>query len=99
VGDWVIRRAAQDCEHWLNAGSAAVRIAVNVAPCQLRLPDFVDNFLKILASCSVAGAGLDIEITEGMLQEDLRRKSRNCGYSATPECVSPLTILAPGTPP
>jgi diguanylate cyclase (GGDEF)-like protein len=70
VGDWVIRRAADDCQHWLNAGSAPIRVAVNVSPSQLHLPDFVDNFLKVLASCSVAGAGLDIEITEGTLQEE-----------------------------
>ena len=71
VGNWVVQRAALDCQHWLNAGLAPVRIAVNIAPSQLHLPDFVETFLSALGSCSVAGAGLDIEITEGTLHEEL----------------------------
>jgi diguanylate cyclase (GGDEF)-like protein len=70
VGEWVIRQAGRDCQHWLNAGLAPVRVAVNVAPSQLRRSDFVEAFLKAQAGCS-AGAGLDLEITEGTLQEEL----------------------------
>jgi diguanylate cyclase (GGDEF)-like protein len=70
VGDWVIQRAAQDLQDWLHAGLAPVRIAVNVSPLQLRLPDFAPSFLKALKGWSSDAAGLDIEITEGALQED-----------------------------
>jgi len=70
VGDWVVQRAAQDLQDWLHAGLAPVRIAVNVSPLQLRLPDFAPSFLKALKGWSSEAAGLDIEITEGALQED-----------------------------
>ncbi len=70
VGDWVVQRAAQDLQDWLRAGLAPVRIAVNVSPLQLRLPDFAPAFLRALKGWSSETVGLDIEITEGALQED-----------------------------
>jgi EAL domain-containing protein (putative c-di-GMP-specific phosphodiesterase class I) len=71
VGDWVIRRAALDCQQWLRAGMAPVRVAVNISPAQLRRPDFVATFLGALAGWATPFAGLDIEITEGTLHEEL----------------------------
>jgi diguanylate cyclase (GGDEF)-like protein len=70
VGDWVIRQAAADCQRWLRAGLPPLRIAVNVAPAQLRLPDFVPNVLAAMRDCMTPASGLDIEITEGALNED-----------------------------
>jgi diguanylate cyclase (GGDEF)-like protein len=72
VGDWVIRRAALDCQRWMSSGLAPLRVAVNISPSQLRLPEFVESFLGALAGWSTPEAGgLDIEITEGALHEDL----------------------------
>jgi diguanylate cyclase (GGDEF)-like protein len=71
VGDWVIGRAAQDCQQWLRFGLAPVRVAVNISPSQLRLPMFVERFMNALAGWSTPQAGLDIEITEVALHEDL----------------------------
>jgi EAL domain-containing protein (putative c-di-GMP-specific phosphodiesterase class I) len=71
VGDWVIRTAALDCQRWMRSGLAPLRVAVNISPSQLRLPVFVENFLNALAGWSTPQAGLDIEITEGALHEDL----------------------------
>ena len=71
VGDWVVRQAARDCQRWLAAGNVPVRVAVNISPSQLKLPDFVDSFLLALAGWSSPEAGLDIEITEESVQEEL----------------------------
>ena len=70
VGDWVIQQAASDCHQWLRAGLPPVRVAVNIAPAQLRRPDFARNFLKAVHGWSSTVAGLDIEITESALNED-----------------------------
>jgi diguanylate cyclase (GGDEF)-like protein len=70
VGDWVMQKAAQDLQQWMHAGLAPVRVAVNVSPQQLRLPDFAPNFLKILKGWGSEAAGLDVEITEQALHED-----------------------------
>src|SRR5690606_33225538 len=70
VGHWVIRQAAMDCQRWMKAGLAPVRVAVNISPVQLRQPEFEQQFLEAVAGWSTPDWGLDIEITEGMLQED-----------------------------
>src|SRR6185437_13079637 len=70
VGDWVIERAALDCHQWRNQGLPPVRIAVNIAPLQLRQTDFVARFLKHTQSWTSATCGLDAEITEGALIGD-----------------------------
>jgi diguanylate cyclase (GGDEF)-like protein len=68
VGDWVIRQAAEDHQHWRQLGLDKVRIAVNVSPRELRYPEFAKRFLLLNHAC---GAGsLDIEITESALLDD-----------------------------
>jgi len=70
VGEWVIERAARDCRQWLEQGLAAVRIAVNISPIQLRQPDFVGRFLKHTHPWATVACGIDAEITEGALTGD-----------------------------
>jgi diguanylate cyclase (GGDEF)-like protein len=70
VGEWVIAQAAQDCLEWMRAGLPPIRVAVNVSPAQLRHPDFERCFSQAVAAWSGGGRGLDIEITESMLNED-----------------------------
>jgi diguanylate cyclase (GGDEF)-like protein len=70
VGDWVVRQAALDCQRWQQLGLPPVRVAVNIAPAQLRHPDFERAFRQAVTPWSTNAWGLDIEITEGVLQED-----------------------------
>ncbi len=70
VGEWVIQQAALDCQQWTRNGLPSVRVAVNVSPTQLRLPDFAPAFLRAIRGWSTTVAGLDVEITEGSLNED-----------------------------
>jgi EAL domain-containing protein (putative c-di-GMP-specific phosphodiesterase class I) len=70
VGAWVMEQAAHDCRQWLRAGLPPVRVAVNISPAQLRQTDFTNQFLNATGTWTTAEAGLDVEITEGALQED-----------------------------
>jgi diguanylate cyclase (GGDEF)-like protein len=70
VGEWVLKQSVRDCQHWQQHHLQPVRIAVNVSPVQLRHKDFVQRFFDICAPLAEIGCGLDIEITEGMLQSD-----------------------------
>lgn len=70
VGEWVIERAALDCQHWQSLGLAPLRVAVNISPVQLREADFVERFLKHTRSWSSEHSGLDVEITEGVVGGD-----------------------------
>ena len=72
VGQWVLRTAIQDHLRWLAAGYAPVRIAVNVSPLQLRGRAFAREVRRIAGMCVGAAAGLELEVTERLMVEDVR---------------------------
>ncbi len=77
VGEWVLDRAVADCERWFRLGLAPIRVAVNVSAVQLRQRSFVAHVLeccKRLQPCT--GFGLDLELTETMLLQDLAGTSK-----------------------
>jgi diguanylate cyclase (GGDEF)-like protein len=71
VGEWVLLQAAQDIRGWVAAGLTNIRVAVNVSPLQLRRRDFVERVLASIKPAIKQPAGVDIEITESMLMQDL----------------------------
>ena len=79
VGEWVIRRAAADCQHWQRLGLPAVRVAVNISPLQLRCSDFSERFLQLAQASTDGRCDLDIEITEGMLLEESDAEVKKLG--------------------
>ena len=73
VGRWALGRAMKDHAHWRVAGFDVGRIAVNVSPIQLRDPDFIVELERTLGMDAHAAAGLELEITEGVIMEDITR--------------------------
>jgi diguanylate cyclase (GGDEF)-like protein len=71
VGEWVMVQAARDISNWAAAGLPTIRVAVNVSPLQLRRRDFVDRVLSAIGAGASRRVGMDIEITESMLMQDL----------------------------
>ncbi len=71
VGAWAIRQAVSDHQEWRRDGLAAPRIAVNVSPVQLRNECFVEDLRAALGEWPGADAGVDIEITEGVLIQEV----------------------------
>jgi PAS domain S-box-containing protein/diguanylate cyclase (GGDEF)-like protein len=75
VGAWVLLQAAHDIHLWRDAGHPGIRVAVNVSPLQLRRRDFAAQVLSCVGS-SKGNAGIDIEITESMLMQDIELSTR-----------------------
>ena len=71
VGTWVLEHAASQYTAWRARGLEPPRIAVNVSPLQLTQPDFVRCIEEVLRKYPLASSGLDLEITESVLMEDL----------------------------
>ena len=71
VGAWAVRQAVSDHRTWRRRGFDAPRIAVNVSPVQLRDASFVADLAEVLGAGNPAAAGVDIEITEGVLIQDV----------------------------
>ena len=72
VGRWALRKAIEDYLRWRASGLAVVRIAVNVSPLQLRNRGFVAEIAQAIGIDAHAPAGLELEITEGLIMEDIK---------------------------
>jgi len=89
VGRWALRTAIADYQRWRRAGLAPVRIAVNVSPLQLRNPAFVSHLREAIAVDATAAAGIEIELTESLLMQDIKDTSahlrviRDMGFRVT----------------
>jgi diguanylate cyclase (GGDEF)-like protein len=71
VGEWVLLKAVADVRAWGAAGVNPVRVAVNVSPLQLRRRDFVERVLRATEPLTQQPSGIDVEITESMLMQDI----------------------------
>jgi EAL domain-containing protein (putative c-di-GMP-specific phosphodiesterase class I) len=76
VGEWVLERAAMDCRRWQSSGLPPLRVAVNVSALQIRRRNFVEAVLKQVNGWPGEGFGIDLEITETGLLQDLEATSR-----------------------
>jgi diguanylate cyclase (GGDEF)-like protein/PAS domain S-box-containing protein len=72
VGRWALNEAVASYRRWRDAGLQAVCIAVNVSPMQLRNRGFVVEIRNAIAGDPLAAAGLELEITESLIMEDVR---------------------------
>jgi len=72
VGRWALGMAIQDYLRWRAAGLPAVRVAVNVSPLQLRSRGFIDEIAQVVGRDPQAAAGLELEITESLIMEDVK---------------------------
>lgn len=72
VGRWALGMAIDDYLRWKGAGLPAVRVAVNVSPLQLRSRGFIDEIRQVVGRDPHAAAGLELEITESLIMEDVK---------------------------
>lgn len=76
VGRWALQEAVAQYLRWCDAGVSPVRIAVNVSPLQLRHAGFVAELEQAIGIDERAAAGLELEITEGLIMEDIGYNTR-----------------------
>lgn len=72
VGRWAMGQASADYRRWHAAGLNPVRIAVNVSALQLRNRAFYDEVRQLTENHDQAAAGLELEITESLIMEDVK---------------------------
>jgi diguanylate cyclase (GGDEF)-like protein len=75
IGDWALRTACLQNRAWRDAGLPEIKLAVNLSARQLKEAGLAARVLAILEETRMPAHCLDLEITEGMLIEDL---AANC---------------------
>ncbi len=71
IGAWVLREACAQARRWTNAGHPPLRISVNLSCHQFYQPDLVDTVAAALRDAGLPGSRLDLELTEGLVMEDV----------------------------
>lgn len=71
LGAWVMREACRQNMLWRDDGYDAMRIAVNVSARQFSETGFVEMVVKILQDTGLPADGLEIEVTESLLMNDV----------------------------
>ncbi|OON62273.1 GGDEF-domain containing protein [Massilia sp. KIM] len=75
IGEWVLRNACLQNRAWVASGLPELKTAVNLSARQLKEPGLAGRVLAILAETGMPARCLDLELTEGMLIEDLGANS------------------------
>ncbi len=75
VGQWVLENACRQSQIWREMGHNAT-ISVNISPVQFRADDFVDSVVDSLRDSGLDPRWLDIELTEGLLVEDVTNTAK-----------------------
>lgn len=71
IGGWALREACRQMRHWIDAGIAVPRVAVNVSFRQFLAEDLAGNVRAALAEHRLPGEALELEFTERVLIEDV----------------------------
>lgn len=71
MGEWVLRTACDQNKAWREAGHPSIRISVNLSARQFLDQSLVSKIAAILAESRLAADGLALEITEGIVMEDV----------------------------
>ena len=76
LGHWVLQTACEQLKRWSEMpGASELQIAVNVSARQFRQPGFVADVTQVLATTGADPLRLKIELTEGILLDDVEDAS------------------------
>ena len=70
ISEWVIDTAAEQLRLWREAGHD-LQLAINLSPLHFRHPDLLDTLRLALRRNKLGNNQLELELTEGMLMDDL----------------------------
>jgi len=73
IGKWVLRSACEQSRAWLDQGLPRVGMAVNLSPRQFSDENLLRDIGAILQETAMDPALLELEITEGMLMQNVEK--------------------------
>lgn len=75
VGEWVLASACRQHQDWIKKGALPndAKLSVNLSPRQFRQRDLAERILEILDVTEMQPQNLTLEITEGVLMDNLQQ--------------------------
>jgi polar amino acid transport system substrate-binding protein len=71
LGNWVIKSVLKQMRRWLDNNISVVPVSINVSAIQLLQPQFLSYLFQQLEHYQVPGHLLEIELTEGVLMDNV----------------------------
>ncbi len=71
IGEWVLRTACAQNKAWRDKGLRPIKVSVNLSARQFLAQDLVEKVQQILCDTDLDPHGLALEITEGIVMEDI----------------------------
>ena len=72
LGAWVLANACREAAQW----TAPLKISVNISPRQFQHSDLADMVATVLSQTGLAPERLELEITEGVITNDIARATK-----------------------
>ena len=72
IGDWVVRRIAQDMKRWHELGLKPIHISINKSPAQFSKEECDEEWKDIFAAYNIPLSSITVEITETVFMESGR---------------------------
>jgi EAL domain-containing protein (putative c-di-GMP-specific phosphodiesterase class I) len=76
IGSWVLKHACAQAAEWRRAGFPPVKVAVNVSVIQFMRAGFADAVADILKETGFEAASLELELTEGVVMDNVEESNR-----------------------
>ncbi|MCO7225629.1 bifunctional diguanylate cyclase/phosphodiesterase [Pleionea sp. CnH1-48] len=73
LGAWILETACYQTRKWIESGEKEIICAVNISPLQFLHRNFLQSVEDILARTGLPPKHLELEITEGVLMNDIER--------------------------
>lgn len=73
IGYWVLKTACQQNRAWIKAGFPELCVAVNLSGKQFEQSDLIQKVVEILGQMELKSHQLELEITEGVLIDDVQK--------------------------
>lgn len=89
ISEWVLRTVCAQLQSWKSQGLPHVKIAINISGYQFRQPGLMRHMEQVLEEYAVLPAEIDLEITEGILMDNvdtaiqLLQEARQIGFSVS----------------
>jgi diguanylate cyclase (GGDEF)-like protein len=72
IGEWVLRTACLQGQHWRDQGIVPIQIAVNISARQFHDQDFSQTVIRILEETGLSPKYLELEVTESSIMQNER---------------------------
>ena len=73
VGEWVLRRACQQCQGWHDAGHTSLSVSVNLSMKQFRSGSLLASVRSAIEESGLPPRFLELELTETVLVDDVEQ--------------------------